>query len=409
MDWIKDSVQTGLYKRVRDNGDVWAVKARIKGGKPVTVTLGNTNLFTPSEARNQAKKILAKLAMGINPIEERKKQKLIQKARSFTLEDAIQQYSSVVSWKEKTRTDALLTLNRRFSDWYKLPLASITKEQCQDRFLKIKEDVAKVKAKRLAAIDKNEISIKAVNNEIGAGEAQRAFRYLNAIFNHFLNDDAGEEKLLPKGNPCEIIKAKKLRKALKPKERFLDESQRNHLYDTLASAMHPDYPGRITKDSADLIWLIIHTGLRLDEARTMLWSGVDFQKETFTVFDTKNHKNHTLPMTEATKGMLERRYGLSNGSKYVFSSPVNKDMPLSANRFFLRASAEVGFDFSAHDLRRTVATVASELGYDINSIGMVLNHAKKGVTSSYVQQTHKRLKQILEDIQNALFAIPSEK
>jgi len=98
---------------------------------------------------------------------------------------------------------------------------------------------------------------------------------------------------------------------------------------------------------------------------------------------------------------------LKNGNDYVFSSPLNKNAPLSANRFFLRASKEVGFDFSAHDLRRTVATVASELGYDLNSIGMVLNHAKKGVTSGYVQQTHKRLKEILEDIQNALFNIPN--
>jgi len=168
--------------------------------------------------------------------------------------------------------------------------------------------------------------------------------------------------------------------------------------------MHPDYPGKIKKDSADLIWLIIHTGLRLDEARTMLWSAVDFDKETFTVFDTKNHKNHTLPMTNATKGMFVRRYASRDGDNYVFTSPLYKNVPLSANRFFLRASAEIGFDFSAHDLRRTVATVASELGYDLNSIGMVLNHAKKGVTSGYVQQTHKRLKEILEDIQNALFA-----
>jgi integrase len=408
MDWVKDSVQTGLYKRSRDNDDVWAVKARIKGGKPITHTIGKASLFTAQQARNEAKRILALLAQGINPADERKKQVLVQKARNLTLEKAIEQYSTVVDWKHKTRVDALSTLKRRFSDWYNIPLAAITKEQCQSRFVKIKADVAKIKSERDLAKKAENTAIKTLNNEVGAGEAQRAFRYLSAIFNHFVNDDAGEEKLLPKGNPCEIIKAKKLRRALKPKERFLDESQRNYLYETLASAMYPDYPGRITKDSADLIWLIIHTGLRLDEARTMLWSGVDFQKEIFTVFDTKNHKNHTLPMTEATKGMLKRRYGFNKGSKYVFSSPLNKDMPLSANRFFLRASAEVGFDFSAHDLRRTVATVASELGYDLNSIGMVLNHAKKGVTSGYVQQTHKRLKEILEDIQNALFDIPDE-
>ena len=404
-EWVKDKAIKGLYKRVRESGEVWAVKSRIKGGKPITITIGNASLFSATDARHQAKLILTQLTLGINPREQQKKKQIAEKARNLTLEGAVEQYQKNVTWKDKTRNDVIATFKRRFSDWYKMPLAHITKEMCLERFMKIKEDVQTKRKKETARKSSQELVIKP-NNEIGLAEAQRAFRYLSSIYNHFLNDDAGEEKLLPKGNPCDIIKAKKLKRALKPKERFLDEVQRNALYDTLSFAMHPDYPGIIKRDSADLIWLIIHTGLRLDEARTMLWSGVNNNKEVFTVFDTKNHKNHTLPMTDATKSMFERRAVLKNGHDYVFSSPLNKNTPLSANRFFLRASKEVGFDFSAHDLRRTVATVASELGYDIDSIGMVLNHAKKGVTSGYVQQTHKRLKEILEDIQNALFNLP---
>ena len=103
--------------------------------------------------------------------------------------------------------------------------------------------------------------------------------YLNAIFNSFANDDAGDEKLLPKGNPCTILKDKKLRKTLKPRERYLDDVQRSSLYDLLGSVKHKDYPGTITVDDADLIWLLIHSGLRLDEARTISWNAVDFNKE----------------------------------------------------------------------------------------------------------------------------------
>lgn len=406
-EWVKDKVVKGLYKRVRDSGEVWAVKSRIKGGNPITITIGNASLFSPTDARHQAKLILSQLTLGINPTEQQKKKLIVEKARSLTLEGAIEQYQKNVTWKDKTRKEALTTLRRRFGDWYSSPLASITKEQCQFRFIKIKEDVARLKEARDKLRSQENKKVRVYINEVGLGEAQRAFRYLSAVFNSYMQDDAGSEKLLPNGNPCLILKAKKLRKTLKPRERFLDEDQRNALYDALSFTMHPDYPGIIKRDSADLIWLIIHTGLRLDEARTMLWSGVNIKKEVFTVFDTKNHKNHTLPMTDATKSMFERRALLKNGNDYVFSSPLNKNAPLSANRFFLRASKEVGFDFSAHDLRRTVATVASELGYDLNSIGMVLNHAKKGVTSGYVQQTHKRLKEILEDIQNALFNIPN--
>jgi arginyl-tRNA synthetase len=33
----------------------------------------------------------------------------------------------------------------------------------------------------------------------------------------------------------------------------------------------------------------------------------------------------------------------------------------------------------------------------------ILNHKKKGVTAKYIQNTHQRLRSILEDVQNNLF------
>lgn len=407
-DWIKDRLQAGLYKRNRDSGSVWAVKARVKGGPPVTVTIGNSDIFNPQQARNLAKKILAKLAQGINPNIERKRQAEVEAARTLPLSKAIEEYSKIASWKDKTRADALSTLKRRFEDWYEIPLANITKEQCQARFIKIKKDVASLKSKRDKKRKSEKLRITTYKNEIGLGEAQRAFRYLSAVFNSYSHDDAGSEKLLPKGNPCLILKTKKLRKALKPRERFLDDAQRNCLYDILAAASHPDYKGNINKDDADLVWLLIHTGLRLDEAKDMKWDQVNFTKETFTAINTKNHKDHTLPFTHATSSLFTKRNALKPKSAFVFPSPLDLKKSMSASRTFQRLSKEVGFEFTAHDLRRTVATVASERGYDINSIGGVLNHSKKGVTAGYVQQTHKHLKKILIDIQNALFNIPPE-
>jgi integrase len=422
MDWVKDSIQTGLYRRSREAGDVWAVKARIKGGKPITHTIGKASLFSAQDARVEARRVLTLLAQGINPAEERRQQIVVEEARSLTLEKAIEAYAAIATWKEKTRDDALSTLKRRFPDWLPRPLASITKEQCQVRFLKIKADVARLKTKRDKTRSDAGLSIKEYNNEIGLGEAQRSFRYLSAIFSSYIQDDAGAEKLLPKGNPCLILKAKKLRRVLQPRERFLDSSQRSKIYDAFSmNAQYPELANNITTDDTDLIWLLMHTGLRLDEALTMKWSAVDFTSESFTAFDTKNHRDHTLPMTNATKTMFARRHASRKSKTYVFPSPldqskkesnkVNKkeERPMSASRTFQRVSAEVGFEFTAHDLRRTVATVASEIGYDLNTIGSVLNHAKKGVTAGYVQHTQARLKRILEDIQDALFSMPYER
>ena len=141
-EWIKDSIVQGLYIRKRDSGEVWAIKSRIKGGSPVTVTIGKKELFPKAKARAIAKEKLALLAQGTNPNEQAKKAKIVTQAREFPLSKAIEQYAESASWKEKTKADALSTLKRHFIDWYSKPLASITKEDIQAKFKQIKAKVA---------------------------------------------------------------------------------------------------------------------------------------------------------------------------------------------------------------------------------------------------------------------------
>jgi integrase len=412
MEWNKDKLISSLYRRERQSKSVWVIRARVKGGNSVTVTLGNADLISAVEARQLAKKELAKLSQGINPNAERKQAKQVSKARGFTLAQAVEQYSEIAHWKPKTRQDALSTLQRRFGDWYRRPLADISREDCLNRFQEIKKDVATKKAR----IDKkrraNSLDITIPNNEVGLGEAQRAFRYLSAVFNCFSSDDAAGEKLLPKGNPVLVLKDKKVRRALRPKEVYLDAEKRESLYEELRICSHPEYKGPIQEEDADLAWLLMHTGLRLEEALQLKWANVDFKQKTFTAIDTKNHTNHTLPMTSATETLFKRRYSdrgnLKFGLKspFVYPSPISESKPISASRTFDRLSKAIGFKFTAHDLRRTVATVADGCGYDLDSIGKILNHKKKGVTAKYIQNTYERLKAILEDVQNNLFIEP---
>ena len=409
MEWNKDKVMPSLYRRERQSKSVWVIRARVKGGNAVTVTLGNADLISAVDARQMAKRELAKLSQGINPNAERRQAKKVSKARGFTLAQAVEQYSQLAHWKPKTRQDALSTLQRRFGDWYKRPLAEIGRDDCLNRFQEIKKEVASKKARidrrRLA----ESLEISKPNNEVGLGEAQRAFRYLSAVFNSFSSDDAAGEKLMPKGNPVLVLKDKKVRRALKPKEVFLDSEQRENLYYELRICSHPEYKGQVQMEDADLAWLLLHTGMRLEEALQMKWANVDFRAKTFTALDTKNHTNHTLPMTSATETLFKRRYkdreSLKYGLKspYVFPSPLSDKSPMSASRTFDRLSDAIGFKFTAHDLRRTVATVADGCGYDLDAIGKILNHKKKSVTAKYIQNTHQRLKAILEDVQNNLF------
>ena len=55
-------------------------------------------------------------------------------------------------------------------------------------------------------------------------------------------------------------------------------------------------------------------------------------------------------------------------------------------------STAIGIKFSAHDLRRTAATIAAEHGYSSDQISRLLNQKQKNVTQEYVQKTLAMLK-----------------
>jgi len=405
--YIKDTKVKGLYQRIRKNSpNMWAVVARPRGDKTVTHTIGSVEIITAQQARKIAKEVLLQFALGNRPIDERRRQERLRQVNSFTLQDAINDYTKTVDWKPKTKLDALSTFKRRFGDWLNKPLGSISKVDALRRFVDIKRDVARKKKARDKYREENGIKIKTYENEIGLGEAQRAFRYLSAIFNMFTEEDFDGSLMLPHGNPCNYLKKRRVRKTLKPRERFLNSHERSKLYENFIEYDHPDFPIDINQDDSDLIFLLMYTGLRLDEALSLKWIDIDFEDKIFTARNTKNHKDHTLPMTDATEDLFNRRFVLYRTKKYVFPSPVNRREHMTASRVFARVSNQVGFDFTAHDLRRTVATVAASLNYDINSIGLVLNHSRGNVTSRYIQGDPERLRRILTDIQDALFPHP---
>jgi len=65
-------------------------------------------------------------------------------------------------------------------------------------------------------------------------------------------------------------------------------------------------------------------------------------------------------------------------------------------------SKESGVHFTAHDLRRTAATIAAERGFSRDQIGRLLNHSDGNVTESYIQNTVVALVPILESIEEEI-------
>lgn len=165
---------------------------------------------------------------------------------------------------------------------------------------------------------------------------------------------------------------------------------------------HEQYPSSTAIDAADFVLLLLVTGVRFEEALTLQWKHIDANSETYKLIDTKNHRTHTLPLTRTTKQLFERRRERANGSEWVFPSPLDASKHASASKWLTQVTRESGIKFTHHDVRRTFATVAGELGIDTVAIAKALNQKSNGVTSGYIQTTTDSLHRIFESVENAI-------
>lgn len=412
-EWNRDPTLPGFYKRHQATKDTWTVKARQKGtNRVVTVPIAPCNLMKLTQARLIAKEHLLKLAQGIDPNQEKQQQKDAEKKRveldakkSLTLKAALEIYLSRGSRKPRTNQDYQESINRNFADWLDLPLRDISGDMVMDRFKEIIERAKARQEVRSASVRAKGKTPHKFINSTGYGEAQRTMRYLRAIFNAFMNERVDGQPMI-EHNPTDALKAWKMTKTLMPRERCLSPKEIEMLFDEIQDRAKADRSGKVLPDAEeDFIAMLILSGARTSEILRLKWSDVNQEEGYFTLEDTKNGRRHTIPITNSLNAILQRRSAVARASdsKWVFPSPLNpKEKPATMSKAFKHMNARLKISFSAHDLRRTFATTANDLGIDPLRISQALNHAKKGVTAGYIQTTLTSLRQTFEAIEMAM-------
>jgi integrase len=386
-----DKALRGLYIKQLASGSKWVVRARQRGTpNTVSVTIGRTDVLTPAQARAEAKQALAALSRGENPNQVERIAAEEERRLRMTLREAIDEFLEAKRLKHKPATTLSYrsVMERSFSDWMKRPIGEITGHEVTKRFNDIQRKVERTTKWTKQA------------NTAGVPEALKAMRYLNAVLNYFVLDEYCGKRVLPKGNPVAIFKIKANKPKLQLRKRYLKDLEREDLLIELSHVHHPQYNGRIRPDTADFLFLMLLTGLRKREAETLRWEYIDFNEELMTIPDTKNSREHYLPLTEAVKATLERRR-TGNSTPFVFPNKRG-NRPADFRYAVKMACKQTGIKFTSHDMRRTVAQVASEEGYSLDQVGALLNHANGTVTAGYVARTLKTVKPILQAIEDAL-------
>ena len=290
---VWDTEVRGFGLRISGGGAKSFIYQRRVNGTDRRVTIGRVGEISADAARRKAMALAAQFLDGKDPVVEKRR----QRARSITLRDAFDDYISAPKKKgggkgsaKKARTvaDIEKVATAYFGDWLDMPASDITGAMCKKRHAEI---VAR-----------------------SAAQANLAFRYLRAVFNHLMADTDDEDDPIIRRNPVERLN--KLAQWAEVK-RATGHVPDDRLAAFIEAAHTELLPMNNGADVRDAILFMLLTGARIGEVLgdpsvgypALSWADVDLARKMVTLRDTKNRSDHELPLGNALAGMLKARQG----------------------------------------------------------------------------------------------------
>ena len=380
-----DTEVRGFGVRISPGGAKTYIMQRRAGTTTRRVTIGRADDMSAETARKAAVKLAGQFAEGIDPVKAKKR----ERAASQTLRDAFATYKAAPVKKgggkgEPKKAGTLRDIGkamRRFDDWLDRPVAQITGTM-------VKERHAKLAAKSPA-------------------QANLAMRYLRAALNHAIADSDDDAPVL-KANPVERLNRANQWAAVRRATRHLPDDRVAEWLEVVRSGLVGLKGDAEVRDA--LVFLLL-TGARLAETLgdagveypPLRWADVDLTRKVVVFRNTKNRTDHELPIGATLAALLTERKEVA-GPVFVFSDR-DGNVPTDLRAAYVRIEKATGIYVTAHDLRRTFATVASKLDISAYKLKRLTNHISGGdVTAGYVQVTTEDLRGAMQRIEDYLLS-----
>lgn len=372
-----DTRQAGLQIAVTDRGaKSFYVYRKIKG-KPTRVFLGAYPDMKIEQARKAAQKTLGKIADNIDPVAEKR----AERVKSVALQKVFADYLTArKNLKPYTIYQYERILDVAFEDWLNKPLLSITKDMIAKRHTEL-------------------------GTKRGEHYANGAMRVLRALFNFADGQYEGPQgrSLVPE-NPVKRLSQTRAWYPNKRRDSVIKPHQLPAWFKAVLDLKATDERGG-AGTVADFLLVLLFTGLRLNEAAKLTWEQVDFKAKTLTILDTKNRSDHVLPLSDYLHDLLETRHGRASGA-YVFPGEGKAGHLVEPRRQVRKVIEHSGVDFLIHDLRRTFVTVAESLDIPAYALKRLLNHkSTNDVTAGYIVIDAQRLLKPMQDITDYLLSV----
>jgi integrase len=352
--WDAELEGFGLRLRRRADGGLlrnWVTQYRA-GGHTRRVTIGSVDKITPVQARDAARKLLARVELGEDPQADKatKRQKATRTVRS-----------TVASYLDAKQSDLRPASNR------------LNKLYLTGPYFRPLHPMA------LDAVTRADVATctRATVRKHSAPTATAARRALSAFFAWTIADG-----LL--GNGANPVVGSHRPDDPAPRDRVLTDTELVAIW----KACGDDDPGRIIR-------LLILLGSRRQEIGGMCWSEIDLDAGTWTLpaARSKNARSHTIVLPTPALTIIQsvprtgRDHLFGDRAHVGFTGWSNVKVDLD------RRLAGVVKEWKFHDLRRTCATRMADIGVEPHHIEAALNHFsghRSGVAGVYNRSSYER-------------------
>ncbi|AMY10016.1 Tyrosine recombinase XerD [Luteitalea pratensis] len=363
---VRDNKLRGFVLRCRRSG-IHTYRAQV--GRGQWVTIGTTDKLTTQQARDEATRVLSAVALGANPVEERRAKRQAHDLAGF--------------------------LNDVYEPWATVHLTTGT-----ETIARLRASFAELLETKLSALSAWHLERWRTNRRKAGVRPSTINRDLNDL--RALLGRAVQWKHL-KGNPLDDVKPERVDR--RANVRYLSRDEEGRLLTALAARDERLRDGRasanVWRDArgyeplptletyADhltpLVLLAMHTGLRRGELFSLEWPDINLAAARLTVRGqtAKSGQTRHLPLNGAAIGVLTAWGPRPAG--YVFPSPNDSSRPLADVKTawleLLKRASIAGFRF--HDLRHTFASNLVQAGVDLAVVRDLLGHSTILMTEKY--------------------------
>jgi integrase len=373
---VWDTGVIGFGARRQRDSVAYILKYRTADGRQRWHTIGRHGApWTPEMAREKAREVLGDVARGTDPATEKQ-----TKRHAITMAELCQRYLAdaeagrVLIRSGRPKKPGTLAGDRGRIDGHilpllgRLPVAAVTKPDVE----KFMHAVAAGETQRRAKTKPRGVSRVAG----GRGAATRTVGLLGAIFSY-----ACDHRMCP-DNPVRGLR----KYADNKRERRLSDDE----YALLGAALRRA-EGAIWPQALACARFLCFTGWRSGEALALRWRDIDLARRTATLPDTKSGRS-MRPLSHAACDIL-RALGRAGDDALVFPATRGKGPMVGFKKMLRRLVVHAGMpiDVSAHVLRHSFSSLASDMGYSEPTIASMIGHKGRSMTSRYVHSADAML------------------